>query len=330
MVWPRWLPHGQRLRNWFARRFGLLRGRWLRLQVEVSVARWTWWPWPGSQARWACALYRPAALADDDEALLIVLLHGCGQRAMSFAHATGLTRAADRGPFRLLCPEQRKLANAWRCWNWFHPPAQNGQGELAVVLQALDAAAKMVRCGPVVVMGLSAGGALAALLAFHHAARFAAAVTVAAPPLLGRGSLQDPREVMKNGLSLTPTLAALHIAHCAPLLVLHGADDEVVSPRCAEQLLAQALHVLQRTHRDLAETALTDGLEYRAGGERLVLRRRTLAALGHTWSGAPGGHPHVTTEGPPLTELALTFLHEIGIACAARSTSSAQRETTHG
>lgn len=325
MKWPRlsalrpWRslqPAWQRFRNWLAKRTGLLRGRWLRIEVEASVARWTWWPWPWAQARWDCALYRPAALHDDDEAPLIVLLHGCGQRAMEFAHATGLVAAADRGRFRLLCPEQRERANTWRCWNWFHPPAQNGQGELQVVLQALDEAAAQVRCSQVAVVGLSAGGGLAALLAFHHAPRFDAVVTVAAPPLLGRGSLQDPRQVMKQGLVISPTIATLLIDRCAPLLVLHGADDDVVAPRCAEQLAEQALHVMKRAHRELAARALSDGTEYLVEG-KAVLRLRLLPQLEHAWSGAPGGHAYVRAGGPPITALVLAFLRERGLRLAA-------------
>jgi poly(3-hydroxybutyrate) depolymerase len=316
MAWPRVQPLWQSFRNWLAKRFSLLRGRWLRLEIEASVARWTWWPWPGSHASWDCALYRPPGLADEEEAPLIVVLHGCGQHAMEFAHATGLVAAADRGRFRLLCPEQRLRANAWRCWNWFHPPAQNGQGELQVVLQGLDAASVLVRCGPVAAVGLSAGAGLAALLAFHHAARFGAVVTVAAPPLLGRGSLQDPRKVMKQGLSISPTLAALHIGRCAPLLVLHGADDDVVAPLCAEQLTVQALHVLQRMPGGLTEQMLADGREYRAS-TRLVLRLRLLAGLGHAWSGGRGGHPHVLVTGPPLSELALGFMRETGVLASS-------------
>jgi len=316
MKWPRLQPLWQRFRNWLAKRASLLRGRWLQLEVEASVARWTWWAMPWSQSSWECALYRPAGLADDQEAPLIVLLHGCGQRAIDFAIATGLVAAADRGRFRLLCPEQRERANAWRCWNWFHPPAQNGQGELLVVLRAIEAAAARVRCGRTAAMGLSAGAGLAALLAFHHPARFDAVVTVAAPPLLGRGSLQDPRKVMKQGLSISPTIAALHLEGCAPLLVLHGAEDDVVVPVCAQQLAAQAAHVLQRLPGGLSEQPLADGREYRSAG-RLVLRLRLLPGLGHAWSGARGGHPHVLVAGPPLAEHALGFLRETGVLAAA-------------
>ena len=315
MPWPRPLSLWQRFRNWLAVRTGLLRGRWLRIEVEASVARWTWWPLPGSSASWDCALYRPAGLADEVEAPLVVLLHGCGQRAKEFAQATGLTQAADRDLFRLLCPEQRERANAWRCWNWFHPPAQNGQGELQVVMQALDAAAAQVRVGQRAAVGLSAGGGLAALLAFHHPSHFDAVVTLAAPPLLGRGNLQDPRKVMAEGLAISPTIATLLIERCAPLLVLHGADDEVMAPRCAEQLVAQALHVMKREHGTLELRELADGADHLAG-ERLLLRHRLLPGLGHAWSGAPGGHPHVVQGGPAITALALAFLREQGLRLA--------------
>jgi hypothetical protein len=116
--------------------------------------------------------------------------------------------------------------------------------------------------------------------------------------------------------TLDCTIAALHLQGCAPLLVLHGADDDVVVPLCAEQLTTQAAHVLQRLPGGLIEQPLTDGREYRAGG-RPVLRLRLLPGLGHAWSGARGGHPHVLAAGPPLADLALGFLRETGVLTAA-------------
>jgi poly(3-hydroxybutyrate) depolymerase len=304
----------QRFRVWLAKRIGLLRGQWLRLEVDAPVAGVSWWPLRMWRSSWDAALYRPAGLPDAQEAPLVVLLHGCGQRAIEFAHASGFVRAAQRGRFRLLCPEQREGANAWRCWNWFLPQAQMGQGEQQVVLHALAAASSQVRCGAVAAVGLSAGGGLAALLAFHHAERFAAVITVAAPPLLGRANVQDPRQVMKAGLAVSPSLATLLVPGCAPLLVLHGADDEVVSPHCAEQLVEQALHVRGRAGGagTLAAQPLEGGAEHRIG-EQPVLRHLLLPGLGHAWSGGPGGHPHVQREGPRLTALAVAFMRDVGI-----------------
>ena len=296
-----------RLRTWVATRLGLWRGRWQRAELELPVARFPWWPW--SRDRWSHAIYRPGGLRDDAPAPLVLLLHGCGQQALAFAQASGWVQAAERERFRLLCPEQHAGANPYRCWNWFMPAAQAGRGELDVAMQALARTRAEVACTDVVAVGLSAGGGLAALLAFHHAEAFAAVVAVAAPPLLGRVNLQDPRQVMRQGLAASPTLAALGLAHCAPLLVLHGADDEVVTPRCAEQLAEQARSVHERAHGPLQEQAGDDGITWLRDG-RPVVQRRLLPGLAHAWSGGPGGHAHVLRDGPPLVRLALAFVRQ--------------------
>lgn len=300
----------QRLRTWVAVRSGLWRGRWQRSELQANVARWSWWPWPFGARRWHYATYLPGGLAAEAAAPLVVLLHGCRQEALGFAQASGWVAAAERERFRLLCPEQRDGANAWRCWNWFHPPAQTGQGELDVVMQALAEVRARHPSTWVAAVGLSAGGAMAALLAFHHASRFDAVVAVAAPPLLGPGNLQDPRQVMARGLAISAHLPVVLLRHCAPLLVLRGDADEVVAPACTEQLAAQAQQVLARAHGPLQATPRADGTDHEAGG-RLWLRTLHLPGLGHAWTGGPGGHAYTPHEGPPLTALALDFIHTV-------------------
>lgn len=303
-----------RFRTWAAVRTGLWRGRWQRHELQANVAHWTWWPWPFGARRWHYALYQPAGLASNAAAPLVVLLHGCKQEALGFAQASGWVAAADRERLRLLCPEQRDGANAWRCWNWFHPPAQAGKGELDVVMQALAEVRATHGCSWVAAVGLSAGGAMAALLAFHHASRLDAVVAVAAPPLLGLGNLQDPRQVMARGLAISAHLPVVLLRHCAPLLVLHGEADDVVAPACAEQLAAQARQVLARAHGPLAPRPATSahgtGTDHLAGA-RLQLRELRLPGLGHAWTGGPGGHAYTPHDGPPLTALALDFIHTV-------------------
>jgi hypothetical protein len=94
---------------------------------------------------WRYGLYAPGGLNDDISAPLIVVLHGCKQRALSFAYAAGWTDFADSAHVRLLYPDQRRLANFYRRWNWFHPLAQSGQGELSVITAMIDDAAGRVR-----------------------------------------------------------------------------------------------------------------------------------------------------------------------------------------
>lgn len=308
-----------RLRTWFAVRVGLWRGRWRRYRVTVPEARL----FPGWLANdtWTYGLYAPAGLRDDEPAPLVVVLHGCRQHALAFAHAAGWTQAADRRRLRLLCPEQRRRANLWRCWNWFLPSAQRGGGELHVVLAMLDDTAARVRiqAGAVGAVGISAGGAMAALLAFHHPERFGAVAAVAAPPLLGAFNAQDPRRVMRHGLAGSPLLAlGARQRACAPLAVIHGEADGVVHPRCGEQLVEQAAESRRRAGlpADVCELpAMTGGgvaTGHRGDGTPGV-RHVRVRALGHAWSGGPGGHAYCERGGAALTRICVDFLKDAGV-----------------
>src|SRR5437588_9743425 len=298
--WP--LDRVRRLRTWLLVRAGLWRGEWRRGRVRIAAGvRWLPWAMPlgASRRSWRYGLYTPAGLRDDEAAPLIVVLHGCKQRALSFAFASGWTRFADRAGVRLLCPEQRRLANVFRCWNWFHPRVQAGRGELDVIVAMIDDAAARVRVDAtrVAAVGLSAGGALAALLAFHRAARFLAVAAVAAPPLLGAG-MHAPQGVMRPGLALDPRLApGTPSEPCAPLAIVHGLADAVVAPRCAEELLAQALESLRRAGLEPSLTETTpDGGAVASTGYRgapgTVLRRVRHRGAGAVRASGPGGPPY--------------------------------------
>lgn len=308
----------QALRTWFAVRLGLWRGQWRRGVVRVSAIPFAFNPFV--PRAWRYSLYSPAGLADDSAAPLIIVLHGCRQRASGFAVAAGLTRLADRTRVRLLCPQQRRLANPYRCWNWFGPLAQAGAGELRVILAMLDEVETRVRVdrGAVAAIGFSAGGGLAALLAFHATGRVRAGIAVAAPPLLGQFVVQDPREVMRRGLQFAPELAlGLRQTACAPLAVIQGTADSVVHPRCARQLAAQALASLERagfavTRRDESAPNSTTIVDYRSDS---VLRLRCIdvPGLDHEWSGGSGGHPFCTADGYSLPEQCQQFLRDTGV-----------------
>lgn len=318
---PWLLDRMRRLRTWLLVRIGLWRGEWRhgRVRIAAGVRVLPWAPPVSSRRSWRYGLYAPAGLRDDEAAPLIVVLHGCKQRALTFAFASGWTRFADRAGVRLLCPEQRRLANVLRCWNWFHPLAQAGRGELDAIVAMIDAAAARVRVDAtrVAAVGLSAGGALAALLAFHRAARFRAVVAVAAPPLLGTG-MHDPQSVMRQGLALDPLLAlGTRSDPCAPLAIVHGSADAVVAPRCAEELLAQALESLRRAGLEpsLTETrpdGAVESTDYCAASG-LVVRKVVIQGAGHGWTGGPGGHPYCESSGVPLTRLCARFLRDTGL-----------------
>jgi poly(hydroxyalkanoate) depolymerase family esterase len=312
----------QRARDALLTRLGLRRGRWHRGQTTLATIRLL--PGLGGHRTWRYGLFVPAGMRDDEAAPLIVLLHGCHQRALRFGEATGWAAYADQARVRLLCPDQRRLSNLLRCWNWFDPRAQRGQGELSVVLAMIEqiSGAIAIAPGAVGVVGLSAGGALAALLGFHYPERFRAVVAVAAPPLLGAYGHQTPRQVMLNGLARDPgTALGTDARACAPMLVIHGSADAVVNPRCADQLTEQAVESWRRAHAQIDRATQEEDsgrirvTEYRAG-ERLVVRQIEYAGLGHTWTGGPGGHPYCERGGPDLTGACAQFLKDCGFSRA--------------
>jgi poly(hydroxyalkanoate) depolymerase family esterase len=307
----------ERVRTWLVR-LGLWRGRWRHGRTTLESARLV--PGLRTHRTWRYGLYIPAGLRDEERAPLIVVLHGCRQRALRFSEASGWVAHADHARVRLLCPDQRRWSNLFRCWNWFEPRAQQGLGEVQVVVSMIDEVAQSVNVDAqsIAAVGVSAGGALAALLAFHHPDRFRAVATVAAPPLIGNFSLQSPKLVMQHGLLRDPALALGTAARaCAPLVIIHGREDRIVNPRCAEQLLAQAAESYRRAgiETQRAERADASDLEtvteYRAGGA-LVLRRIEVARLGHVWTGGPGGHPFCERGGPGLAAMCAQFLREVG------------------
>ena len=125
-------------------------------------------------------VHAPANLEPGIAVPLVCMLHGCTQDAASFAAAT---RMNDGGrPPRL----HRRLSAAGArreragCWNWFEPRHQaRGAGEpasIAAVVRELIGTTSALTVDPrrVFVAGLSAGGAMAAILAATYPDLFAA------------------------------------------------------------------------------------------------------------------------------------------------------------
>ena len=60
-------------------------------------------------ARWRFRVYRPPGVEFGEKLPLVVMLHGCGQDANSFAASTRMNRIAMRERFLVLYPEQDRL-----------------------------------------------------------------------------------------------------------------------------------------------------------------------------------------------------------------------------
>src|SRR5271154_1921553 len=70
---------------------------------------------------------------------LVVLLHGCTHNAQDMAEISGMNGVAEANQFLVAYPEQSRLANLTKCWNWFDPKHQmRNAGEPSILAAVVD------------------------------------------------------------------------------------------------------------------------------------------------------------------------------------------------
>ena len=263
-------------------------------------------------------LYRPPGVGFGDRLPLLVMLHGCGQDANSFANSTRMNRIAARAGFFVLYPEQDRLANAQGCWNWFDTSAGRAQGEAALIMNAIDQVCLLypVDRARVAVAGLSAGASMAALLATRQPDRFKAVVMHSGIPpgtahstLSAVGAMHGRRAT--RPLPAAPSTLSTPDAAWPPLLVIHGAVDRVVAPsngQAAAQVWADAAGA-----RAGAVRSVQRGQRYNMAVTDFKQRGRTAATLvevqglGHAWSGGAASQPFSDSHGPDASRMVWAF-----------------------
>jgi len=187
-------------------------------------------------------LYIPDTVGRLDRVPLLVMLHGCGQDAHTFAQGSRMNALADEHRFLVLYPQQSPHANALRCWNWFEPQTEHGAEAAAIAALVRDVARRYpIDRSRVYVAGISAGGAMTAILAVCYGALFAACAVVAGVMYRAADSALAGARAMRSGALVSPESMADQAAsrpsrmvRFVPALVIHGTHDSVVHPRNAE------------------------------------------------------------------------------------------------
>ena len=266
-------------------------------------------------------VYRPPGVRFDEKLPLLVMLHGCGQDAKSFATITRMNRVAARERFLVLYPEQARLANVQGCWNWFDTDSGRAFSEAALIMKAIDQACLIypVDRTRVALVGLSAGASMAALLATRHPGRFKAVVMHSGiPPGTAHstasaiGAMHGRRATVLPAAPLVASTKTVGALPWPPLLVIHGEADPVVSVRnghAAVRVWADAAGAQAGQPRSVQRgkrhaMAVTD---FRRGAAT-VARLIEIASLGHAWSGGAAGQPYSDGQGPDASRLAWAFI----------------------
>jgi poly(hydroxyalkanoate) depolymerase family esterase len=254
-------------------------------------------------------LYIPASAPTRPNGL-IVMLHGCRQNPDDFASGTAMNTVAETHGLIVAYPSQNSTANASSCWNWFSPQDQmRDTGEPALIAGITRELASEfgIADNRTFVAGLSAGGAMAAIMGQTYPDLYAA---VGIHSGLAYGSATDVMSAFATMRGETPRNAQAPRAR-ARTIVFHGGSDGLVHPSNAERIVAQAVpgsrkSASQRMHvngRSCTRTEIAG-----ANGSPIV-EYWLIEGAGHAWS---GGHPSGTytdVSGPNAsTEMVRFFL----------------------
>lgn len=249
-------------------------------------------------------VHRPASLPAN--APVVVALHGCTQSAQIYADNSGLTTFADRHGFLLVFAETTSANNANKCFNWFQTAdIRRGQGEAASIRQMVAHAVSAygADAGRVAVTGLSAGGAMTAVMLAAYPDVFEAGAVMAGLPYECATDVLAAFTCMSPGVDRTPQDWALRVRNAHPgyagpwprVSVWQGDNDPTVVPRNAGELRDQwtQVHGLDQTP-DRTSTVGPNSTrrdEYLAGDGTVAVEVNRVPGIGHGTPVDPGTGP---------------------------------------
>ncbi|HVL77050.1 MAG TPA: PHB depolymerase family esterase [Noviherbaspirillum sp.] len=230
---------------------------------------------------------------------LIVMLHGCTQDPDDFAAGTGMNILADEQNFLVVYPAQSKNANTSNCWNWFQPTHQaRDRGEPSLIA---DITRKVVREYQVderriYVAGLSAGGAMAAVLGARYPDLYAAIGVHSGLPLGVARDVVSAFAAMKGGKGKASSRAATAhppatLGHTIPVIVFHGDRDRTVHGSNGDKVLEQCIAAGDPAcAKANVEVGMARGRRYtravhRDAQGRAYAEKWTVHGAGHAWAG---------------------------------------------
>lgn len=248
---------------------------------------------------------------------LVVMLHGCTQDADDFAAGTAMNEAARKQGFYVLYPVQPRETNPQKCWNWFkHNHQQAGKGEPSILADMTRhvIAEYGIDTRRVYVAGLSAGGAMAAILADTYPQLYAAAGVHSG---LAAGAAKDLPSALSamKGIGVRPGAVS---STPVPTIVFHGDRDATVHPANAGALVAASAGGDARVQSQRVAGAnqgrdSTKRVYTNAQGQ-VIAEYWEVHGAGHAWAGGSPKGSYTDQSGPDATQEMLRFFFEHHLA----------------
>jgi poly(hydroxyalkanoate) depolymerase family esterase len=218
----------------------------------------------------------------------------------------------------VLYPEQSESANQTRCWNWFNAANQRrDQGEPSIIAGMTREVIRShhIDARRVYIAGMSAGGAMAAIMAATYSDLYAAVGIHSGMPYGAAQNFLAAIAAMKDGAAIGARLPSKRI----PLIVFHGDQDLMVNARNGEQLVSQWLGgpAPDRTQdTSTAQAAEGNGraftrTRYRDGAGRPMAENWLVHDAGHAWSGGGSAGSFADAAGPDASREMLRFFSAV-------------------
>jgi feruloyl esterase len=248
---------------------------------------------PGNLAMYA---YLPDGLPTGRPA--VVLLHGCTQNAQGYVTNSGWRKYADQWGFALIAAEQRSANNSSSCFNWFQSgDTGRGAGEALSVRQMVDYAVATYHVDParVYVSGLSAGGAMSAVMLATYPDVFAGGSVIAGLPYRCATSLSQASTCQYAPPNNSPAQWGALVRNAYPgysgsrprVAIWQGQSDTTVVPANGVELRDQFTDVAGVSQTPTGTQTLPAGTTLEVyGADRVRLYK--VAGMGHGTPVDPG------------------------------------------
>lgn len=262
---------------------------------------------------------------------VMMAIHGCGMTGFGWNSMKAMTEfnsLADREGFIVVYPTQRMFRNKLNCWNSADPREQQRHtGDPAHLAGVAREVVATYNADParVHVAGASSGAGTAVILAATYPDVFATASSVAGGEYgLNQVDPDDPDATPPDYTARQAWSQMGDRARQVPLLVIQGADDEVVPPLVATRLVDQWTAVgdlvddgLLNGSPDVNESATTvparpgehayTRTTIRDAAGTSLVESYLVEDMGHAWPGPAGRGLFTDHAGPDATSIVWDF-----------------------